>query len=258
MRPSDEDLEQILTAVHNHSISPADAMSTLSSYEDVGFAKLDRDRRSRTGFSEVIFGQGKTTEQVVQLLTALVATERRALATRVSSEASAAAVAAIPGLSVNETARTLFYRAPDEPSVLFPGYVAVASAGTADLPVSEEAAVTAEAFGCRVERVYDVGVAGIDRLFGSLEIIRGAAAVVVAAGMEGALGSVVAGLVRSPIVAVPTSVGYGANFQGLAALLTLLNSCAPGISVVNIDNGFGAGYYAALIASQTLAPRTNS
>jgi len=257
MRPSDSELSRILTAVSDHSMKPEDALRMLSSFEDLGFAKLDRDRRARTGFSEVIFGEGKTTEQVVHLFELLTKSERRALATRVSPETAEAAVAAIPDIVYNRRARTLSWKAHDEPAVLFPGYVAVVTAGTADEPVAEEAAVTAEAFGCRVERVYDVGVAGIDRLFARLELIRGATAIAVAAGMEGALGSVLAGLVRAPIVAVPTSIGYGANFHGLSALLTLINACAPGISVVNIDNGFGAGYYAALIGSLVSSPQNH-
>lgn len=171
------------------------------------------------------------------------------LATRIGTETARAAEARIPGLSYNEVARTLFWIAADEPAVLFEGYIAVVSAGTSDQGVAEEAAVTAEAFGARVERIYDVGVAGIDRLFANLDTIRRATAIVVVAGMEAAIGSVMAGLVRNPIVAVPTSVGYGANFLGLSALLGMMNACAPGISVVNIDNGFGAGYYAALISS---------
>ena len=261
MRASDSRLDQILSSLYEQRISPDEARKLLVSYQDLGFAKLDRDRSERTGFSEVIYGEGKTVEQIVRLLKELVGTERRVLATRVSPEAAAAACAELPELDYNEAARTLSWRAPGEPPARYEGYVAVVSAGTADQPVAEEAAVTAEAFGCRVERVYDVGVAGIDRLFANLEVIRGATSIVVVAGMEGALGSVLAGLVRNPIVAVPTSVGYGANFRGLSALLTLINACAPGISVVNIDNGFGAGYYAALVASlpaaSGAAPATN-
>lgn len=249
MLSSESQVERILADLYERKLSPADAKAALTSFVDLGFAKLDRDRAARTGFSEVIFGEGKSTGQVVEILGKLIESERRVLATRIGEETASVAVAAYPEISHNPVARTLYWRAPDEPAARYEGYVAVVSAGTADQPVSEEAAVTAEAFGSRVERVYDVGVAGIDRLFARLDTIRGASSIVVAAGMEGALGSVVAGLVRSPIVAVPTSVGYGANFKGLSALLTMLNSCAPGITVVNIDNGFGAGYYASLVAS---------
>lgn len=249
MRSADDDLKRILGQLYDHAITPEEASRLLSPYADLGFAKLDLDRSARKGFSEVIFGEGKTVDQIVRLLEKLVTAERRVLATRVSAEAAKAAQARIPEIVHNETARTLYWKSSEAPAVRFRGYVAVVSAGTADQPVAEEAVVTAEAFGCKVERVYDVGVAGIGRLFANLELIRGATAIVVVAGMEGALGSVLAGLVRTPIVAVPTSIGYGANFHGLSALLTLINACAPGISVVNIDNGFGAGYYAASIAA---------
>jgi len=234
--------------VRDGSLGLEEAKSLLAGYEELGFAKIDRDREARKGFAEVIFGQGKTTEQLVEIFKRLAAGSHRLLATRVSEEGASAVKAALPAVRHNRDARTLTWLREDEPERLVSGYVAIVSAGTSDLPVAEEAAATVEAYGCEAKRVYDVGVAGIHRLFDRLELIRGATASVVVAGMEGALASVVAGLVARPVVAVPTSIGYGASFGGLAALLAMLNACAPGISVVNIDNGFGGGYFAASIA----------
>lgn len=212
----------------------------------MGFAKVDHHRTVRKGFPEVVFGQGKTPAQVAKIASALLEHSERLLVTKTTHEAWYAVRRAVPDASFDETARAIIVdrRATPDP---VPG-VAVASAGTSDLPVAEEAAVTAELMGCRVERVVDVGVAGIHRLFAEMPRIGRARVVVVVAGMEGALPSVVGGLVRAPVIAVPTSVGYGASFDGLAALLAMLNSCAPGVSVVNIDNGFGAGYLAGMIA----------
>lgn len=215
--------------------------------DTLGYAQLDLDRSARTGFPEVIFGEGKSAEQIAAIFERLMAGADRVLATRVSPDKAAAVLEAVPQAIYRAEARALTWRREGVAATEGDGYVAVVCAGTSDVPVAEEAAVTAEVFGCRVERVYDVGVAGIHRLFRRLDVIRGADAIVVAAGMEGALASVLGGLVASPVVAVPTSVGYGASFQGLAALLSMLNACAPGITVVNIDNGFGAGYSAALI-----------
>ena len=212
----------------------------------MGFAKVDHHRTVRKGFPEVVFGQGKTPAQVAKIASALLEHSERLLVTKTTHEAWYAVRRAVPDASFDETARAIIVdrRATPDP---VPG-VAVASAGTSDLSVAEEAAVTAELMGCRVERVVDVGVAGIHRLFAEMPRIGRARVVVVVAGMEGALPSVVGGLVRAPVIAVPTSVGYGASFDGLAALLAMLNSCAPGVSVVNIDNGFGAGYLAGMIA----------
>ncbi|NOU95812.1 nickel pincer cofactor biosynthesis protein LarB [Paenibacillus sp. LMG 31456] len=216
--------------------------------EDLGFAQLDIDRERRTGFPEVIYGESKTAEQIISIYQKLMEHSQKVLATRVSQEKAALIQQQIAGVTYNEAARTLvWYQNEEARSSNSNTYIAVVCAGTSDLPVAEEAAITAEYMGCRVERVYDVGVAGIHRLFRRLELIRGATAIVVAAGMEGALTSVLGGLVDKPVIAVPTSVGYGASFHGVAALLAMLNSCAPGVSVVNIDNGFGAGYNAALI-----------
>lgn len=212
----------------------------------MGFAKVDHHRAVRKGFPEVVFGQGKTPAQVAKIASALLEHSERLLVTKTTREAWYAVRREVPDASFDETARAIIVdrRATPDPV----SGVAVASAGTSDLPVAEEAAVTAELMGCRVERVVDVGVAGIHRLFAEMPRIGRARVVVVVAGMEGALPSVVGGLVRAPVIAVPTSVGYGASFDGLAALLSMLNSCAPGVSVVNIDNGFGGGYLAGMIA----------
>ncbi|OPL14646.1 MAG: 1-(5-phosphoribosyl)-5-amino-4-imidazole-carboxylate carboxylase [Firmicutes bacterium ML8_F2] len=214
-------------------------------YEDLGFAKIDHQRQLRRGFPEVIFCPGKTVAQITAIIDRLAATGGTVLATRAGENIYDAVKNKYPQAEYNRTARTLIIRAVEEPQPV--GLVVVISAGTADLPVAEEAAVTAELMGSRVERLFDVGVAGIHRLFDSWEVISKARSIVVAAGMEGALASVVGGLVACPVIAVPTSVGYGANFKGLAPLLTMLNSCATGVAVVNIDNGYGAGYTAALI-----------
>lgn len=215
--------------------------------DSLGYAQLDLKREARTGFPEVIFGEGKSAEQITAIFERLMAHTDRVLATRVSEEKAAYVLERIPAATYHADARAISWRPESSPSNEKGGYIAVVCAGTSDVPVAEEAAVTAECMGCRVERVYDVGVAGIHRLFRRLPLIRGASAVVVVAGMEGALASVVGGLVAVPIIAVPTSIGYGASFQGMAALLSMLNACAPGISVVNIDNGFGGGYNASLI-----------
>lgn len=215
-------------------------------YEDLDFAKVDHHRAIRKGFPEVVFGQGKTPEQIEAISTALLGGADTLLVTRASQDAyDAVAAGTASDARYDELARTIVVdRRVDH--VPIPG-VAVLCAGTADLPVAREAAVTAELIGCGVERIFDVGVAGLHRLLAHLPVLRKARALVVVAGMEGALPSVVGGLVETPIIAVPTSVGYGASFDGLAALLGMLNSCAPGVGVVNIDNGFGAGYLAATI-----------
>lgn len=212
---------------------------------ELGFATVDTHRALRTGFPEVIFGSGKTPEQVAQIARKVVAADRRVLVTRIG-EAHVAALRAEFADAVHHALARCVTIDP-EPLPRHPGFIGVLSAGTSDLPVAEEAAVTAEIMGNRIERIYDVGVAGIHRLFAKLEKIQEARVLIVVAGMEGALPSVVAGLVRRPVVAVPTSIGYGANFGGLAALLGMLNSCGSGVTVVNIDNGFGAGYAAAQI-----------
>lgn len=214
--------------------------------DDLGFAQLDTDREKRIGFPEVIFGEGKTAEQVTAIFQRLMQHADRVLATRISLEKAEHLLSQVPDAVYHQTARAItWFKKPILKTKN--GYVAVVCAGTSDLPVAEEAAVTLECMGIHVERISDVGVAGIHRLFRRLDVIRGARAIVVAAGMEGALASVIGGLVSVPIIAVPTSVGYGASFNGMAALLAMLNSCAPGVTVVNIDNGFGAGYAAGVI-----------
>ncbi len=217
-------------------------------YEDIGFAEVDHHRALRKGFPEVILGEGKSREQVVAIAEKLAVQTDRLLITRVDVDVYRAVKERLPDARYHADARAVTLVRVEEP--LWPG-VAVLCAGTSDLPVAEEAAVTAEVMGCQAERFYDVGVAGIHRLLDKMEALRDARALVVVAGMEGALPSVVAGLVAAPVIAVPTSVGYGASFRGLAPLLAMLNSCAAGVGVVNIDNGFGAGYLAAVINRQS-------
>ncbi len=220
-------------------------MSDEPAFVDLGFARVDVDRRRRTGFPEVIFGQGKTPAEVAQIARVILDHEPIVLATRVSPEHFAAVAAEFPAAIYHERARCLTIEREPRARLKLP--VAVVAAGTSDLPVAEEAAVTLEIFGNRVERVYDAGVAGLHRLLVETDRLRECAALIVVAGMEGALPSVVAGLVDKPVIAVPTSTGYGASFGGLAALLGMLNSCGSGVTVVNIDNGFGAAYAAAMI-----------
>jgi NCAIR mutase (PurE)-related protein len=212
---------------------------------DLGFARVDTHRALRKGFPEVIFGAGKTPVQVVKIAAKLLEREQRILVTRITSEHAHALRKKFKHAFHHEAARCVTIE--KQPLRKRPGTIAVVCAGTSDLPVAEEAAVTAEIMGNHVERLSDVGVSGLHRLLGRLELIQSANVVVVVAGMEGALPSVVAGLVSRPVIAVPTSVGYGASFGGLAALLGMLNSCGTGVTVVNIDNGFGAGYAASQI-----------
>lgn len=212
---------------------------------ELGFATVDTHRGLRQGFPEVVFGQGKTPAQVAAIVAELWQREGRVLVTRAGSEHAAAVRRRFRRATYHQSARCLTLE--KKPLPKRPGTIAVLCAGTADLPVAEEAAVTAEFMGNRVERVYDVGVAGLHRLLGRLEVVQQAHVLVVVAGMEGALPSVVAGLVHRPVIAVPTSVGYGASFGGIAALLGMLNSCGSGVTVVNIDNGFGAGFAASQI-----------
>jgi len=212
---------------------------------DLGFAQVDTHRALRRGFPEVIFGSGKTPEQVVHIAARLLKGEQSVLITRVNGEHARALRKKFKQAIHHSTARCVTIQT--RPPKVRPGMIAVVCAGTSDLPVAEEAAVTVEIMGNRVERIHDVGVSGLHRLVGRLELIQSANVVIVVAGMEGALPSVVAGLISRPVIAVPTSVGYGASFGGLAALLAMLNSCASGVTVVNIDNGFGAGYAASQI-----------
>lgn len=244
-------LAHLLERVRSGEISTPAALEELRllPYQDLYDVKLDHHRALRTGFPEVIFCQGKTPEQVARIFTELARRNDTVLGTRATAEMAAATVAAVPDAVYHEVPRCLvLQRGPAIPGK--PG-VAVLSAGTADLPVAEEAALTAALMGSGVDRIFDVGVAGLHRLLAHMDRIRAANTIVVAAGMEGALPSVVGGLVDVPVIAVPTSIGYGASFNGVAALLGMLNSCATGVAVVNIDNGFGAGVLAAMINRQT-------
>lgn len=216
----------------------------MENFEDLGFSKVDYDREKRQGFPEVIYGEGKTTEQIKLIMIKLIEKHGRVMVTRVDMEKGKNLLEAFPLAQYDSVSRVLTYGTPTQ---LFGGEVMVLCAGTSDLFVAEEAAITAEWMGCKVNRLYDVGVAGIDRLLAYRVEITKASVLIVVAGMEGALPSVVGGLVQRPVIAVPTSVGYGAHFQGLTPLLAMLSSCASGMSVVNIDNGFGAAYQATLI-----------
>jgi hypothetical protein len=252
-----EELTRLLADVASGDVAVSDAVralgdAPLSGYEDLGFARLDHHRGIRTGDPEVVYGEGKTVEQVMALVTALreAAGSRPALATRLTPPMLRAAREHFPGSMVDDTARALLVGGLPEPR----GDVLVVSAGTSDEPVAAEAALVARAFGAGVHRLCDVGVAGLHRLLSERQTLADADCLVVVAGMEGALPSVVGGLVGTPVVAVPTSVGYGASLGGLAALLGMLNSCAPGVTVVNIDNGFGAGVFAARVARRCHTP----
>ncbi|MFT8708776.1 MAG: nickel pincer cofactor biosynthesis protein LarB [Sporolactobacillus sp.] len=248
-------LTDLLENVRSGALSVGDAVQRLKTlpFEDLGFAKVDHHRSLRNGFPEVIYCEGKTTGQIVRIFKTLIGYEGTVLATRASTDNFKAVHALIPEAVYHEQAHCIVYRSSPEPVQYESAYsIAVVTAGTSDIPVAEEAAVTAEAFGMTVDRIYDVGVAGLHRLLAQLKRIRKASVIIVIAGMEGALASVVGGLVDHPVIAVPTSIGYGANLHGIAALLTMLNSCASGISTVNIDNGFGAAYSASLIIKEIM------
>lgn len=214
-------------------------------YDDMGFARLDTDRENRSGFPEVVFCQGKPADYLVSIYRRMVERQGQAFGTRATPDQAELVKAAVPEASYDPVSRILKVESAKLPPT---GRIAVCTGGTADIPVAEEAAQTAEYFGVHVDRYYDVGVSGIHRLLDSMEDIRKADCIVAVAGMEGALPTVIGGMVRNPVIAVPTSVGYGASFQGLSALLTMINSCANGVAVVNIDNGYGAGYMATQIA----------
>jgi NCAIR mutase (PurE)-related protein len=239
--------QQILEQYKQGKITLTEALEHLPSHgiEEMGFATIDTDREKRTGLPEVIYASGKTPEQVAQIAGRMHDKGIDVLATRATPEMFDAVRAVVPDAVYNPLSRTIIHRksTAENPK----GYIAVVAAGTSDMPVAVEAVETAHFLGNRVEEVYDVGVAGIHRLFHKLELIRNARVIIVVAGMEGALASVIGGLVDKPVIAVPTSVGYGANFEGLSALLGMLTSCASGVSVVNINNGFGAACQAALI-----------
>jgi NCAIR mutase (PurE)-related protein len=243
-------IEQLLTQVQAGQVGVDDALEQLRRlpYEDLGHSRLDMHRALRQGLPEVVFAENKTSQQVVDIVQRLWQHHDRVLATRVSPEKAAAVQSQINEAQYDSTSRllTLVCNALAPPADDAP-YVLVATGGTSDLPVAEEAAQTAEFLGSRVKRAYDVGVAGVHRLLDQRDLLFDADVVISVAGMEGALTSVVGGLVACPVIGVPTSVGYGASFNGLAALLSMLNSCASGVAVVNIDNGFGAGLYAHMI-----------
>lgn len=241
-------LEGLLEKVARGELDPGSAAAQLTElpYQDLGFARLDHHRQLRTGFPEVVFGENKTAEQIIKLAGALHDHNAHALITRVNEEKATIVKQSLPDIVYHDQARALVWQA-GELEDLGRGTVAVISAGTSDIPVAEEARLTAEMMGSRVETLYDVGVAGLHRILSATDRFAEATVLVVVAGMEGALPSVVAGLWGQPVIAVPTSIGYGAAFNGIAALLGMLTSCAAGVSVVNIDNGFGAGFLAGLI-----------
>ena len=245
------DVEEILKAVAEQKMSVEEARELLAApgFSEMGFACVDTDRERRCGWPEVIYGAGKTAQQISAIMERLChSSQRNIMATRCDPEKAASVLAEIPEAVYDPCSRLIYLRQDNSPAI---GCVAVLCAGTSDLPVAEEAALTAELMGAYVERAYDVGVAGLHRLLARRELLQRAKVIVVVAGMEGALPSVVGGLTAAPLIAVPTSVGYGASFHGLSALLSMLNSCASGMSVVNIDNGFGAGYLAAVINAQS-------
>jgi hypothetical protein len=241
-------LKKLLAAVSNGETSIDEAFHALKNFslEDIGYAHIDHHRSIRKGFPEVIFGQGKTAVQIVGIMEKMARQEGVILVTRLDAEKAEPVLQAFPRGVYHAEARLLLL-SPSEIRVTGGGMILVISAGTSDIPVALEASLTAHAMGNRVESIYDVGVAGIHRLFRHKEAIEAAAVLVVVAGMEGALPSVVAGLVDSPVIGVPTSVGYGTSFNGLTALFSMLNSCSSNVAVVNIDNGFGAGYMASII-----------
>jgi len=240
-------LEDILNQVHKGKISPKEALKRIKDYpyQDLVFAKIDHHRELRRGFPEIIFGLGKTADQIIKISREILKKGDNLLITKVDSSVYKKIKAKLPKVQYNSQAKAIFCK--QKKGVAGKGKIIVVTAGTSDIPVAEEAAVTCEVFGNDVDRIYDVGVAGLHRLFGEYDKITKARVLITVAGMEGALPSVIAGITDKPIIAVPTSVGYGASMKGLAALLAMLNSCSGGVAVVNIDNGFGAAYLASLI-----------
>ena len=240
-------LQTLLGRVKAGTVSQVKAIKVLKDlpYKDLGFAKVDCHRALRRGFPEVIFGEGKTTEQIIKIAEKIISHDGILLITRTNKKVFLRLKKICPRASFNEKARIIYFI--KRPPSIKKGIVLVVTAGTGDLPVAEEAKVTLEVMGNKVETLYDVGVAGVHRLLDKKDVLEKANVIIVIAGMEGALPSVVSGLVSRPVIAVPTSIGYGASFSGLAPLLTMMNSCSPGVAVVNIDNGFGAGYLASVI-----------
>jgi len=246
MRP--QEIKKVIEKVKSGKLSSAEAYSKLKSlpFEDLGYAKLDHHRHLRQGFPEVIYCPGKSIEQISNIAKKISKNSRGLLATRADEKAYKAVKKVLKKARYHKPARLITYSASN-PLISNPLIISIVCAGTADIPVAEEAAVTAEFLGNKVDRIFDVGVAGLHRLLGNMKRISKASVIIVVAGMEGALASVVGGLVDVPVIAVPTSVGYGASFKGLSALLTMMNSCAAGVTVVNIDNGFGAAVAASTI-----------
>jgi|ERR1051326_1401109 NCAIR mutase (PurE)-related protein len=251
-----EAIREILDEVRSGARTVESAIDRLRDlpFEDLGYARLDHHRALRKGFPEVVFCEGKRIEQIIEILERLAQKHSGVLATRVTPEVYAAVRQRFPEVNYFHEAR-IIQLGPNSAGAT-ESVVLVVSAGTADIPVAEEAAVTANALGSKVERLYDVGVAGVHRLLAAREALNSASVIIVVAGMDGVLPAIVAGLVAAPVIAVPTSIGYGTGLGGTAALMTMLNACAPGIAVVNIDNGFGAGYMAHLINTRVTEPQT--
>ena len=243
----EHEIRELMNNIKNHKINVDEAVRKLKflPFEDLGFVKIDHHRALRKGFPEVVFCPSKTVNQVVNILKKLAKNNTTILATRATKELFNAVKKQVKNSQYDKKSRTIIVNKNNKISKK--GKILVASAGTSDMNVAEEAAIVAETMGNKVERLYDVGVAGLHRLLSNKEKIDGAAVLIIVAGMDGVLPSVVSGLFGKPIIAVPTSVGYGASFKGIAPLLTMLNSCSPGVVVVNIDNGFGAGYFASMI-----------
>lgn len=242
-----DEIKSLLESVKDNKINVEEALEKLEDlpFKDLGFAKIDNHREIRVGYPEVIYCAGKTVEQVKEIVEFMLTKNNNILGTRATEEMYNAVKEICEEAEYNKLGKTITIKKREQPPT--DSYIAIVAAGTSDLPVVEEAYETARILGNKVEKITDVGIAGIHRLFSRLDIIRGAKVVIVIAGMEGALASVIGGLVDKPVIAVPTSVGYGANFGGISALLCMLNSCASGVSVVNIDNGFGAAYNASII-----------
>jgi len=240
-------LKKILESVRNGTLTPEEALDELKDfpYQDLGFAKVDHHRELRKGFPEIIYGLGKTVDQIVQIAQSILEKKSNLLITKVEQAVFSQLKKEMPQLEYNDLAKAAYFR--HNTKLTGKGKIAIITAGTSDIPVAEEAYVTCEILGNDTVKLYDVGVAGLHRLFGEMDKLKEARVIITVAGMEGALPSVVAGITNRPIVAVPTSVGYGASMKGLAALLAMLNSCPGGVGVVNIDNGFGAAYLASLI-----------
>jgi NCAIR mutase (PurE)-related protein len=248
---NEKSVRELLESVKTGDVSVGAAVSKLATlpYEDLGFAKVDHHRQLRTGFPEVVFGMGKTDQQITAICESLNKHNNTVIVTRVEKSTHDFLERSFPQAQFHAEARMITFNMPERPTL--DGEVIVVSAGTSDLPIAAEALQTAKALGCSVNLVQDVGVAGIHRLVEHMETLRAASAIIVVAGMDGALPSAIGGLVDTPVIAVPTSVGYGAAFEGLSALLAMLNSCASGVAVMNIDNGFGAGFFAGLMLKKS-------